>query len=188
MRIASVALLLTAGGSTLLTAGGSTLLTAGCAAAGDPRVDESARSYASYRRVDETRRWAPAACKAPAPKPLKVSASRDSETHGRKLYYLFAKDREAYRIARDRAQPVGQVIVKESRVPAAASTRQNPAAGDKGPLFIMMKTGDADSDEGWIYATATPDGTTITARGKLASCMDCHQSAKHDRLFAVSCD
>ena len=169
MRIASVAL----------------LLTASCAAAGDPRIDESARSYASYRRVDETRRWAPTDCEPPAPKPLKVSASRDPETHGRKLYYLFAKDREAYRIARDRAQPVGQVIVKESWVPAAASTWQKPVAGDKGPLFIMMKTGDADSDEGWIYATATPDGTTITALGKLASCMECHQAAKHDRLFGV---
>jgi hypothetical protein len=150
------------------------LLTAGCGPGGEPRIEE-ALQYKSYGRVDDASRWAPMDCEPPPP--LK-SQSRDPETHGRKLYYLFAKDREAYRIARDRDQPVGQVIVKESWIPG---TKQ------QGPLFLMMKTGEPDSDEGWIYATATPDGKTITARGKLASCMECHHGAKRDRLFAVSC-
>src|SRR5688500_11569877 len=152
------------------------LLSAACAA-GDPRLEEPARSYASYGRVDDARRWAPTACVAPVARPPRVSGRRAPETHGRKLYYLFAKDREAYRIAPDRSQPVGQVIVKESWSPAADSTSQKPATGERGPLFLMMKTGDADSDEGWIYATATPDGRTITSSGKLASCMECHASA-----------
>ena len=172
MRVASAAVL---------------LLSAGCAA-GDPRLEEPARSYASYGRVDDRSRWAPTDCEAPADRPPRVSASRDPETHGRKLYYLFAKDREAYRIARDRSQPVGQVLVKESWFPAAASTSRKPVTGERGPLFLMMKTGDADGDEGWLYATATPDGKTITSSGKLASCMDCHASAKYDRLVAVGCN
>lgn len=169
MRVASLALLL-----------------AGCTSSvpGDPRLVEAAGAYAAYGRIDDSTRWAPTDCKAPMPEPPRLSASRDSETHGRKLYYLFAKNREAYRMFRDLPQPVGQVLVKESWHPSAESTPKQPKTGDKGPLFLMLKTGDADSDEGWIYATATPDGKTITASGKLASCMECHQSERaKDRLF-----
>jgi hypothetical protein len=115
-----------------------------------------------------------------------VSRSRDGETHGRKLYYLFAKDREAYRRCRELPQPVGQVLVKESWLPAPTSTFQRPVAAGRGPLFLMIKTGKADSDEGWIYATASPDGKTLTSWGKLAACMECHQEAKNDRLFGVT--
>ena len=162
MRIASLALLL-----------------AGCAAESDPRLQEISLGYPSYGRVDDVRRWAPMMCKTPAPAPPRVSASRDPETHGRKLYYLYAKNREAYRMVRELPQPVGQVLVKESWVPGKPLTR--------GPLFVMMKTGEADSDEGWVYATFTPDGKTITASGKIASCMECHQSARtNDRLFGVT--
>lgn len=173
MRIASVALVL-----------------AGCSGAPspDPRLVEIGGSYASYGRVDDLKRWAPTLCKQPAPKPARLSASPDPETHGRKLYYLFAKDREAYRMARDRAQPVGQVLVKESWFPSETSTSKNPQTGERGPLFMMMKTGEPDSDEGWIYATLTADGRTVTSSGRLASCMECHTGAKYDRLFAVKCD
>jgi hypothetical protein len=102
------------------------------------------------------------------------------------LYYLYARNREAYRLIHELPQPVGQVIVKESWIPAATSTFAKPATGARGPLFLMMKTGEPDSDDGWIYATATPDGKSITSWGKLASCMECHQSAKHDRLFGLT--
>jgi hypothetical protein len=169
MRVASLALLL-----------------AGCAspAPTDPRLVEAAGKYAAYGRVDDRARWAPAACAAPVEEPPRLSASRDAETHGRKLYYLFARNREAYRIFRELPQPVGQVLVKESWHPADASPTKNPKTGEKGPLFLMLKTGEPDSDEGWIYATATPDGKSITASGKIASCMECHQSERaKDRLF-----
>jgi hypothetical protein len=162
MRIASAAL----------------LLLAGCAA--DARLLEVSAAYPSYGRVDDTARIATPLCRPPDPAPPRLSASRDPETHGRKLYYLYAKDHEAYRMVRDRAQPVGQVLVKESWIPGASRTR--------GPLFVMMKTGEADSDAGWIYATMSPDGKTVTASGKIASCMECHQSERtKDRLFGVRC-
>jgi hypothetical protein len=163
MRIASAALLL-----------------AGCAGgAVDPGLAEIGAGYSSYGRVDDVQRLAPTMCKLPTPAPPRLSASRDPETHGRKLYYLYAKHQEAYRICRELDQPVGQVLVKESWVPGKPLTR--------GPLFAMVKTGEADSDAGWIYATLTPDGKTVTASGKIASCMECHQSERtRDRLFGVT--
>ena len=164
---------------------GVLLLLAGCATADDPRIGQAASDYAEYGKVDDLARWAPYLCKRPDPPEPRLSASRDVETHGRKLYFLFAKDREAYRLASKQEPPTGQVIVKDSGSPAPGSTPDKPLAGEKGPLFLMIKTGEADSDAGWIYATATPDGKTITASGKIASCMECHTAATRDRLFGV---
>lgn len=167
------------------------LAVAGCAKAPPPAappraIPAAATGYLSYGRVDEQARRAPTACEAPTPAGPRMSQSRDPETHGRKLYYLYAKDRTAYLQACDVMQPVGQVIVKESWHPAEGSTFLKPVAGAPAPLFLMVKTGEPDSDDGWIYATATPDGKTITGWGKLASCMECHQQAKHDRLFGLT--
>lgn len=148
------------------------------APAGDPRVQGAAETYARWGHVEEETHLALAGCLAPPPPPLRKSASRDVETHGKKLYYLFAKDKLAYLHAKDLDQPVGQVLVKESWSPGTERT--------KGPLFLMIKTGDAESDGGWIYATATADGKTVTSSGRLANCMECHQGAKRDRMFGLS--
>jgi hypothetical protein len=164
---------------------------AALACAQDPRPPSAdllkiAETYESYGKVDDQARWGPALCIAPPRAPvLRVSASKDEKTHGKKLYYLFAKDRRAYVQPKDKTQPVGQVLVKEAWVPGASSTPERPVAGDRGPLYIMMKTGDPESDEGWIYATTSPDRKTITASGKIASCMECHQTKTHDRLFGL---
>ena len=40
------------------------------------------------------------------------------------------------------------------------------------------------TDEGWIYGTVAPDGT-VTSAGLVESCMECHDSAPHERLFGV---
>lgn len=160
------------------------LLLAGCSAAPDPRIVQAAREYATYGRVGDRLLWAPRDCVAPDPAPPRLSTSHDAETHGRKLYHLYAKDFEAYRLGEFRSQPPGQVLVKEAWIPAAGSTMSRPQAGERGPLFVMMKTGEPDSDAGWIYATLTPDGKTVTASGKLATCMACHES-KQDRLFGI---
>src|SRR5687767_7709592 len=143
----------------IASACGIAVLIGGCTSASDARLVGVARDYPAYGRVDDLLRWAPTDCKAPAPARPRPSASRDPDTHGRKLYYLYAKDFEAYRKGQVLDQPVGQVLVKESYSPA----------GERGPLFMMMKTGEPDSDAGWIYATLTPDGRTVTASGKLAS-------------------
>src|SRR5947199_6697600 len=64
----------------------------------DDRLLEIARSYQEYGRLDTEPRWAPLICYpgiGPPPVPLDVpprfSMSKDSLTHGRKLYWLFVK-------------------------------------------------------------------------------------------------
>lgn len=158
---------------------------AACASDPDPRILEAARAYPAYGKVDDTSRWAPTDCAAPPPAPARLSASRDEATHGRKLYYLFAKDRGAYLHSRELPQPPGQVVVKESWYPGIHATLQPLVPGDPGPLFLMLKTGGAESDGGWIYATVSADRKTVTASGRIASCMECHEQAKNDRLFGL---
>jgi len=148
-------------------------LLGGCATAPEPPLLDIAQSYWEYGYVDEIPRVAPTMCKAPTRPAARRSVSRDETTHGQKTYYLFAKDRMAYLHAKDLDQPDGQVVVKQSWI------HPNRQAG---PLFIMTKSGGD-----WTYATATPDGKTITASGKLASCIECHESeSTRDRMFGVT--
>lgn len=150
------------------------LMLAGCATAPEPRVLDVARSYPGYGPVDDQPRLAPAACASPGPRrpAPRESASRDEATHGRKIYYLFAKDRLAYLHAKDHDQPDGQVVVKESWL---------KSSGEAGPLFIMMKSAGE-----WTYATTDPARSTVTAVGRLASCIECHESeSTRDRMFGL---
>ena len=41
------------------------------------------------------------------------------------------------------------------------------------------------TDNGWVYGTVTSDGKTVTSAGRVATCMNCHKEAKHDRLFGL---
>jgi hypothetical protein len=144
---------------------------------------EIARSYESYGRVDDEFRLANADCRAAvATEPdLPISSSNDLATHGRKLYRLYAKeqtDSGSYIVAGE-ANPVGQVVVKESW------TLEPPR--EKAELFIMYKLDPEtpDTDEGWVYGTVTGDGAALISGGRLASCMSCHLEAPHDRLFGL---
>src|SRR6185369_13698808 len=98
----------------------------------DARLLEIARDYESYGRLDAEPRWAPLPCAAPdsAVTPLdssgtrpRFSTSKDSETHGRKLYYLFVKNVPddspilGNYVRPGTANPIGQVVVKESWEP-----------------------------------------------------------------------
>jgi hypothetical protein len=53
-------------------------------------------------------------------------------------------------------------------------------------LYMLIKlTDDApDTDEGWVYATVSADGSRVTA-GLEDSCMGCHRQAPHERLFGL---
>ncbi len=179
---------------------------------------EIAREYRSYRRVSDFANWALILCSGPPPAGVQESASDDEGTHGRKLYYLFARDEGDYgRIGltgmrltgsgeQEKPEPfraaVGQVIVKESFVPLEVKPDDVPArlpqdhtegndgrlfrTGDPAGLFIMAKVSPDEAkgtDRGWIYATVSPDHKSVTGFGRIASCMECHASAKHDRLF-----
>jgi hypothetical protein len=133
------------------------------------------RNYESYGQVDDAFRWGTPLCVMPPPPELKVSAAPPTSPHGRKLYHLYAKHRDAY--VKGGEQPLGQVLVKEAW--EAVDGKPGPKQG----LYVMMKTGDVDSDAGWMYGTLTPDGR-VTSSGRVASCMDCHRDAM-DRIFGL---
>ena len=163
-----------------------------------------AKEYASYGRVDDEARWAPYLCRTPNPSVARISASKDSDTHGSKLYFLFVKQRDAYLKLGEQSV---QVIVKEGwtpkEVPPDTKTVAQPGehyvpfakkdgkvfhADSKSALFIMYKLDPktAGTDDGWVYGTVTSDGKTVTSAGRVSSCMGCHQEAKVDRLFGLS--
>jgi Cytochrome P460 len=210
-------------GASILVALGS-LTTLGCRPPADdslPFEEEllrAAKEYKAWGRVDDEVRFAPELCRMPNPGIARFSASEDADTHGQKLYSLFARHRKEY-VTADKTKPVtvGQVIVKESWVPeevkdmkpvrpgfVAAEFRHGKpdddhfypyaAKGDKvykagqpAGLFIMKKLDPKTpgTDDGWVYGTVSADAKTVTAAGKVESCMKCHTDAKHDRLFGL---
>lgn len=83
----------------------------------DDRLLAVAKNYVDWGRVDDETRWAPELCRLPNAAIARDSQSDDAKTHGQKLYMLFAKDRAAYLATRQKANPVGQVLVKQSWTP-----------------------------------------------------------------------
>lgn len=102
--------------------------------------------------------------------------------------------------------PIGQTLVKESwtaklvdapveeieSLPSDHAARDGRvyARSEARELFVMLKLDPATpgTDAGWVYATVTPDRKTVTAAGRIASCMACHAGAGHDRQFGVPDD
>ena len=190
-----------------------------------------AAEYKTWGRVDDEMRWSPELCRIPNPGLARFSASRDADTHGRKLYSLLTRQRGEYlKIGKEKSVKVGFAIVKQSWLPEeVADPKEIPARGidrrkvvsTPGPrmppkddvyatfgdhfypyafkddkcykaakqadLFIMFKLDSKTpgTDDGWVYGTVTPDGKKVTAAGRVASCMKCHQDAPHDRLFGL---
>ncbi len=103
---------------------------------------EVAGNYAAWEWVSHQGLWAPTLCSAPrglisrAPGGA-MSASGDEATHGGKLYFLFARDDEAYtalsrwagegQVGEPPRTPVGQTIVKETWTAVGAG---EPRAAD----------------------------------------------------------
>jgi hypothetical protein len=169
------------------------------------RLLEIAAGYEGFARVDDELHWAPTLCRMPMPSFPRRSASMNVETHGKKLYYVFASDREAY-LGRSGKTPavVGQVVVKESweaeEVPATTSydKTRSPVlylrdgehlyhAKQKSGLFLMYRLdpNTPGTDSGWVYGTVSSDGQSVTSAGQVRSCMGCHEQAPHDRLFGI---
>lgn len=163
----------------------------------EARVRAIAERYLSWGRVDDELRFAPILCRFPQASSPTVGSGQGP--HGQKVYFLYARAYAEYR--RNIIEP-RQVVVKESWVPHPTSreTTVNShtlpiAAGEHGELepgsfsglFMMFRaaanTPAADSDEGWLYGTISPNGA-ISA-GRLVSCMNCHRSAPHNRLFGL---
>lgn len=62
----------------------------------DEQILTIAQQYKSYKRVSDKTNWAPAMCRVPLPTGAQQSSSNDEQTHGRKLYFLYASNEGAY--------------------------------------------------------------------------------------------
>lgn len=181
----------------------------------DPRWHATLRAiaagYAQWGRVEDEMRWAPWLCRMPMPATARLSDSGDDATHGRKLYTLYAKDPVAYGAPRsfmpapEIASLAGltQVVVKEAFRPVEVATDPGmglgrdllPAEkdgkrympGEPMGLYVIFKPKKplAETDAGWVYGTIATDGKLVTSAGRVASCMGCHEDAKHERLFGT---
>jgi hypothetical protein len=172
------------------------------------RLLKAAREYRSFGLIDNEMNWAPAPCAAPNEPPAATfSNSGDADSHGSKLYFLFASDADSYLYAKKKDSPAGQTIVKESwHALPIDKLEGNPyadhasghqvrrytsrgdkfyQAGDQRELFIMFKTGPDThgTDQGWVYGVVSADAKKVVAAGRLNNCMSCHVDAGVDRLF-----
>lgn len=129
----------------------------------DAQLLEAAKQYRSWTRVSDQARWSPLGCLAPIPGGVQVSEAPEKSPHGRKLYFIFAKNDADYlriqypigmagdindKFPENVQQPVGQVIVKEAFEPVPASKEEADEAS-KGrnprelipPDFAMSENG-----------------------------------------------
>lgn len=143
----------------LSVAGGLVLLAGGLPAAPVKEPEKPfhkellqvAKDYKAWGRVDDEVRWAPTDCRMPPPARARFSASADADTHGQKLYSLFAKDRNAYLRLGEKGAAVGQVVVKESWVPEE-TTEVKPGAIDR---TKVVRDGDRPTPDDHFYPYAT---------------------------------
>jgi hypothetical protein len=91
------------------------------------RLLEIAARYECYERSGPVPRWAPQLCAGTIPAVPGLSRSNDVATHGRKMYWLFVKEKpEGFLISgsytvEGKPNPVGQVVVKEAWIPEEAA-------------------------------------------------------------------
>jgi hypothetical protein len=104
---------------------------------------KAAADYKAWGRVDDEMRWAPWLCRAPQPGLVAFSASKDGQTHGQKLYSLFARNRDEYRSLRgDGKIGVGQILVKQSWIPEEVTgPKDKPGRWDDGKVIRTSPEG-----------------------------------------------
>jgi hypothetical protein len=144
-------------------------------------LETVAARYRVAGAVDDALRVAPELCMDPGPRAaLHVS----TEHEGKKLYRLYAKDKDAY--LQSRSVP-GQWVVKESFA-VADELRRTP--GESKGLFILYRGPVRNSgcrgtpSDPWVFAVASPDGEILRA-GRIASCVACHQHGTNEDLFGL---
>jgi hypothetical protein len=150
----------------LLTLTAGLVIVGGCRPADSPTLESgqpfhgallrTAGEYKAWGRVDDPTRFSPYYCRMPPPAQAppaqaRFSGSQDTDTHGQKLYYLFAKDRTAYLGPTDQGAAVGQVIVKESWTPEEVKDMK-PGGTDWAKVIRTPEIG-PDGTDFYPYAT-----------------------------------
>jgi len=138
------------------------------------RLIEIASEYKRYDRVDQTIRWAPTMCAAPPQRPenlASLSASDSESTHGKKLYFLYARKPWEYksnvwgvsdRSGEDVRAPLGQVLVKEAWNPV----KIDPANRDESDTNGDSSNDDTSKNAKQLRPYATDGGNTYRAGDK----------------------
>ena len=155
------------------------------------RLLEIASEYEQFARVDQTIRWSPGLCFLPPDPPRdrgSISTSGSQDTHGKKLYYLYARKPWQYRsniwgLGADGAPtraPLGQVLVKEAWQPVevrdaqgtpekqlqAESQESSAAPREKRPYAVAgAKTYHAGEKNGLYIMFKTHESTPGTDQG-----------------------
>jgi len=133
-----------------------------------------AAEYKTYDRVSDRSEWAPTDCRVPPPTGSQLSGSRDEDTHGRKLYYLYAKDGRAYdqvgysdwggarpAAAAAWTNPVGQVVVKEAFKPLTVPAGEEPKQDQRDAFGQMGYPREYAQIDGKWFRTGAPAGLFI---------------------------
>lgn len=168
-----------------------------------PLIEAAVRDYQGFVRVTGEPKRAPTDCRIPGPF---ARLSKAGQQHGGKLYLLYVRQVvDGDYVKPGQPADVGQTLVKEAwqlvpgkpTGPTAATARYpfgltmqeagaDYHAGDAYGLFVMHKLA-ADTpgtDQGWVYGAVDAQGR-VTAAGRIASCMRCHQDADEDRRFGL---
>ena len=187
------------------------------------KLNRIAKEYKSYHQYKDNQivvtdsskyKWTIALCTQPKNIDMGWHYKRDSlftstadptnSPHGNKLYRLFIKNYDDYRLPR-KAQPIGQAVVKETwnvKEVVYDSTNetiaqiQNSNDGkwytptSVSELFVMYKEEEsADNDNGWIYGIIDIENDKakplVLYQGKITTCMSCHTETKYDRIFGI---
>jgi hypothetical protein len=92
---------------------------------------DAARAYLAWGRVDARPNIAPMMCDIPRRRDygstgdVHLSSAGEESPHGRKLYYLYAKDRDGYRaMGPETSLPIGTTVVKEAFAPRPATAAE----------------------------------------------------------------
>ncbi|MBL8896956.1 MAG: cytochrome P460 family protein [Planctomycetes bacterium] len=148
------------------------------------------REFPRWQKVDDLAHWAPELCRRPPEPAQRVSQSKDEETHGKKIYYLYARERAAYLRGGAEAEAIGQVLVKESfeALPMPSGAAHAFEQGEAREHFVMARFDPKipGTDDGWVYAVFSPGSSKPVAAGKLESCMSCHVREGKGRLFGMA--
>lgn len=92
-------------------------------------------AYEAWGRVDDEMRWAPWLCRMPQAAAARWSESEHADTHGAKLYTLYAMDPVGYGAQRSamgepaKLSGLSQVIVKESFAPVPIDDERDAKLG-----------------------------------------------------------
>jgi hypothetical protein len=152
MTISRVVLLALIGGSLALTGGNAVTapkLPEPTEGPFDKDLLKAAAGYKAWGRVDDEMRWSPELCRLPNPGRAYLSASKDADTHGKKLYSLLTSQRRDYlALAEKKTVPVGFAIVKESWVPEEITDPKEKAVAARIDRTKVIRTPGLDRTEG----------------------------------------